>query len=96
MILLNKEIKSFSLKVLPIKHGNQRLIIKGLKIYGFEKLITNKYASRNIDFPKYVTDRLKKMNGSLTTSNSNRYINTSNIHKIILEQNQNKKIEKKM
>ena len=81
-ILLNNEIKSSSLKVLPIKQINQNLIIvKGIKINGFEKLISKKYTTRNIDVPQYATDRFKKRDVFSAINNSNKYINTSNSNK---------------
>ena len=81
-ILLNNEIKSSSLKVLPIKQVNQNLIIvKGIKINGFEKLISKKYTTRNIDVPQYATDRFKKRDVFSAINNSNKYINTSNNNK---------------
>ena len=60
-IILNNDIKSCSLKVLHIKQNNQnKIIVKGIKINGFEKIVSKKYTTRNIDIPQYVTDRLKK------------------------------------
>ena len=83
IILLNNYNKSCSLKVLPIKQLNEKnIMIKGIKINGFEKIMSKKYTTRNIDIPQYVTDRLKKINGVSSISNSNRYINTSNNNKI--------------
>ena len=78
VILLNNDIKSNSLKVLPIKQLNKNLIIvKGIKINGFEKLMSKQYSTRNIDVPEYATDRLRKKDCFSFISNSNRYINTS-------------------
>ena len=92
ILFANNDIKSFSLKVLPIKQLNQnKLIVKGIKINGFEKIISKKYTTRNIDIPKSVTDRLKVINGaSVVNSNSNRYINTSNSRKTNFKKNENK------
>ena len=92
IILLNNDIKSCSLKVLPIKQLNQnKIMVKGIKINGFEKLISKKYTTRNIDIPKSVTDRLKKINGaSVISSNHNRYINTSNNRNTKFKKNVNK------
>ena len=82
ILMLNNDIKSCSLKVLPIKQISQnKIIVKGIKINGFEKIVSKKYTTRNIDIPQYVTDRLKKINGGSGINNSNRYINTSNSHK---------------
>ena len=83
VILLNNYNKSCSLKVLPIKQLNKKnIMIKGIKINGFEKLISKQYTTRNIDIPQYVTDRLKKkINGASSITNSKRYINTSNNNK---------------
>ena len=84
----NNNTKSYSLKVLPIKQINQnKIIVKGIKINGFEKLISKKYTTRNIDIPQYVTDRIKKLNGAASINNSNRYINTSNSYKSKFLQN---------
>ena len=92
ILFANNDIKSFSLKVLPIKQLNKnKLIVKGIKINGFEKIISKKYTTRNIDIPKSVTDRLKLINGaSVVNSNSNRYINTSNSRKTNFKKNENK------
>ena len=92
IILLNNDIKSCSLKVLPIKQLNQnKIMVKGIKINGFEKLISKKYTTRNIDIPKSVTDRIKKINGaSVISSNHNRYINTSNNRNTKFKKNVNK------
>ena len=88
IILLNNNTKSYSLKVLPIKKADQnKIIVKGIKINGFEQLISKKYTTRNIDIPQYVTDRLKKINGASSFNNSNRYINTSNSYKTKFIQN---------
>ena len=88
IILLNNNTKSYSLKVLPIKKVDQnKIIVKGIKINGFEQLISKKYTTRNIDIPQYVTDRLKKINGASSFNNSNRYINTSNSYKTKYMQN---------
>ena len=88
IILLNNSTKSYSLKVLPIKQVNQnKIMVKGIKINGFEKLISKKYTTRNIDIPQYVTDRLKKLNGASSITNSNKYINTSNSYKTKFLQN---------
>ena len=79
IILINNNVKIGSLKVFPIKQINQnKIIVKGIKINGFEKLVTKKYETRNIGIPKAVTDRIKNVNGGISQNNSNKYINTSN------------------
>ena len=92
IILMNNDIKSSSLKVLPIKQLNQnKIIVKGIKINGFEKVISKKYNTRNIDIPKAVTDRIKIINGAnVVNNNTNRYINTSNNRKTNIKKNENK------
>ena len=92
IILMNNDIKSSSLKVLPIKQLNQnKIIVKGIKINGFEKVISKKYNTRNIDIPKAVTDRIKIINGAnAVNNNTNRYINTSNSRKTNIKKNENK------
>ena len=88
IILINNNVKIGSLKVFPIKQMNQnKIIVKGIKINGFEKLVSKKYATRNIDIPKAVTDRIKNANGSTSQNNSNRYINTSNNNRKKLAKN---------
>ena len=82
IILINNNVKIGSLKVFPIKQINQnKIIVKGIKINGFEKLVSKKYATRNIDIPKAVTDRIKNKNLGVSKNSSNRYINTSNNRK---------------
>ena len=79
IILINNNVKIGSLKVFPMKQMDQKkIIVKGIKINGFEKLVSKKYTTRNIEIPKAVTDRMKKINGGTSQINSNRYINTSN------------------
>ena len=79
IILINNNVKIGSLKVFPIKQINQnKIIVKGIKINGFEKLVSKKYETRNIGIPKAVTDRIKNVNGGISQNNSNKYINTSN------------------
>ena len=88
IILINNNVKIGSLKVFPIKQMNQnKIIVKGIKINGFEKLVTKKYATRNIDIPKAVTDRIKNFNGNTSQNSSNRYINTSNNNRKKLAKN---------
>ena len=88
IILINNNVKIGSLKVFPIKQMNQnKIIVKGIKINGFEKLVTKKYATRNIDIPKAVTDRIKNFNGNTSQNSSNRYINTSNNNRKNLAKN---------
>ena len=91
IILINNNVKIGSLKVFPIKQVNEnKIIVKGIKINGFEKLVSKKYATRNIDIPKAVTDRIKNLNGSITQNSSNRYINTSNNNRKKIGQKSNK------
>ena len=79
IILINNNVKIGSLKVFPIKQMNQnKIIVKGIKINGFEKLVSKKYETRNKGIPKAVTDRIKNVNGGISQNNSNKYINTSN------------------
>ena len=79
IILINNNVKIGSLKVFPIKQVNQnKIIVKGIKINGFEKLVSKKYETRNKGIPKAVTDRIKNINGGISQNNSNKYINTSN------------------
>ena len=88
IILINNNVKIGSLKVFPIKQMNQnKIIVKGIKINGFEKLVTKKYATRNIDIPKAVTDRIKNFNGNTSQNSSNRFINTSNNNRKNLAKN---------
>ena len=88
IILINNNVKIGSLKVFPIKQMNQnKIIVKGIKINGFEKLVSKKYTTRNIDIPKAVTDRIKNFNGSTSQNSSNRYINTSNNNRKKLAKN---------
>ena len=78
--LINK-MKSYSLKVLPIKQINKNKVnIKGIHINGFEKILKkkNNNNARNNDIPLSVTERLKYINESSYLNSSNRYINTSN------------------
>ena len=78
--LINK-MKSYSLKVLPIKQINKNKVnIKGIHINGFEKILKkkNNNNARNNDIPLSVTERLKHINESSYLNSSNRYINTSN------------------
>ena len=56
-------------------------MVKGIKIKGFEKLVSNNNSTRNINVPQYITERFKKSNGSSVKSNSNFYMNTSNSYK---------------
>ena len=79
IILINNNVKIGSIKVFPIKQVNpNKIIVKGIKINGFEKFVSKKYATRNIDIPKAATDRFQNVNGNTSQYNSNRYINTSN------------------
>ena len=79
IILINNNVKIGSLKVFPIKQINQnKIIVKGIKINGFENLVSKKYETRNIGIPKAVTDRIKNVNGGISQNSSNKYINTSN------------------
>ena len=79
IILINNNVKIGSLKVFPIKQINQnKIIVKGIKINGFEKLVSKKYETRNKGIPKAVTDRIKNFNGGISQNSSNKYINTSN------------------
>ena len=56
IILINNNVKIGSIKVFPIKQVNQnKIIVKGIKINGFEKFVSKKYATRNIDIPKAAT-----------------------------------------
>ena len=75
-------MKSYSLKVLPIKQINKNKVnnIKGIYINGFEKILKkkNNNNTRNNDIPLSVTDRLKYINESSVLNSSNRYLNTSN------------------
>ena len=90
IILINNNVKIGSLKVFPIKQVNQnKIIVKGIKINGFEKLISKKYTTRNIEIPKAVTDRIKYINGGTSQNNSNRYINTSNNNRKKTAKNKN-------
>ena len=78
--LVNK-MKSYSLKVLPIRQINKNKVnIKGIHINGFEKIIKkkNNNNTRNNDIPLSVTERFKHINESSYLNSSNRYINTSN------------------
>ena len=78
--LINK-MKSYSLKVLPIKQINKNKVnIKGIYINEFEKIIKkkNNYNTRNNDITLSVTERFKHINESSYLNSSNRYINTSN------------------
>ena len=78
--LINK-MKSYSLKVLPIKQINRNKVnIKGIYINGFEKILKkkNNNNNRNNDIPLSVTERFKHINESSYLNSSNRYINTSN------------------
>ena len=78
--LINK-MKSYSLKVLPIKQINRNKVnIKGIYINGFEKILKKKNNNnmRNNDIPLSVTERFKHTNESSYLNSSNRYINTSN------------------
>ena len=80
IIFLNNDIKSCSLKVLPINQLNQNKIISsGININGFQKLISKKFTTRNVDMTKAATDRLKIINGSSSINNSNKF-NISSIH----------------
>ena len=77
---INK-MKSYSLKVLPIKQINKNKVnIKGIYINGFEKIIKkkNNNNTRNNYIPLSVTERFKHINESSYLNSSNRYINTSN------------------
>ena len=79
IILINNNVKIDSLKVFPMKQLNKNnIIVKGIKINGFEKLISKKYSSRNIDILNNITDRIKTKNNGNNISRSNKYINTSN------------------
>ena len=77
--LINK-MKSYSLKVLPIKQINKNKVnIKGIHINGFEKILKKKNNNtRNNNIPISVTERFKHINESSYLNSSNRYINTSN------------------
>ena len=73
---------------MPIKQINQnKIIVKGIKINGFEKIISKQYTTRNIDIPQYITDRIKKINGGSGINSSNRYINTTKNNKTKFMQN---------
>ena len=88
IILINNNVKIGSLKVFPIKQLNQnKIIVKGIKINGFEKLVSKKYTTRNIDIPKAATDRFKNINGGISQNSSNKYINTSNNNRKQLAKN---------
>ena len=88
IILINNNVKIGSLKVFPIKQLNQnKIIVKGIKINGFEKLVSKKYTTRNIDIPKAATDRFKNINGLISQNSSNKYINTSNNNRKQLAKN---------
>ena len=79
IILINNNVKIDSLKVFPMKQLNKNnIIVKGIKINGFEKLISKKYSSRNIDILNNITDRIKTKNNGNNINRSNKYINTSN------------------
>ena len=79
IILINNNVKIDSLKVFPMKQLNKNnIIVKGIKINGFEKLISKKYSSRNIDILNNITDRIKTKNNGNNMNRSNKYINTSN------------------
>ena len=79
IILINNNVKIDSLKVFPMKQLNKNnIIVKGIKINGFEKLISKKYSSRNIDILNNITDRIKTKNNDNNINRSNKYINTSN------------------
>ena len=58
--------------------NKNNIIVKGIKINGFEKLISKKYSSRNIDILNNITDRIKTKNNGNNINRSNKYINTSN------------------
>ena len=86
IILINNNVKIGSLKVFPIKQVNQnKIIVKGIKINGFEKLISKNFTTRNIEIPKAVTDRIKNKNLGVSQNNSNKYINTSNNRKKLVQ-----------
>ena len=79
IILINNNVKIDSLKVFPMKQLNKNnIIVKGIKINGFEKLISKKYSSRNIDILNNITGRIKTKNNGNNINRSNKYINTSN------------------
>ena len=79
IILINNNVKIDSLKVFPMKQLNKNnIIVKGIKINGFEKLISKKYSSRNIDILNNIIDRIKTKNNGNNINRSNKYINTSN------------------
>ena len=67
-------MKSCSLKVLPVNqmNYNNKIIVSGIKINGFQKLISKKFTTRNVDMSKATTDRLKIINGSSSINNSNK------------------------
>ena len=74
IIFLNNDMKSCSLKVLPVNqmNYNNKIIVSGIKINGFQKLISKKFTTRNVDMSKATTDRLKIINGSSSINNSNK------------------------
>jgi hypothetical protein len=79
IIFLNNEMKSCSLKVLPINqmNYNNKICVSGININGFQKLISKKFTTRNVDTTKAATDRLKIINGSSSINNSNKFNITS-------------------
>lgn len=79
IIFLNNDMKSCSLKVLPVNqmNYNNKIIVSGININGFQKLISKKFTTRNVDLTKAATDRLKIINGSSSINNSNKFNITS-------------------
>ena len=78
IIFLNNDMKSCSLKVLPVNEINQnKIIVSGININGFQKLVSKKFNTRNADNNKAATDRLKIINGSSLINNSNKFNITS-------------------
>jgi hypothetical protein len=79
IIFLNNDMKSCSLKVLPVNQTNynNKISVSGINITGFQNLISKKFTTRNVDTTKAVTDRLKIINGSSLIYNSNKFNITS-------------------
>lgn len=83
---LNNNKKTSTLKVIPLKHINQnnKSLVKGIKINGFDKLMSKSNINRNIDFPKAMTDRTRK-----------NVVNYSNIYTNSIKNNKKKLTERK-
>jgi hypothetical protein len=79
IIVLNNDMKSCSLKVLPVNQTNynNKISVSGINITGFQNLISKKFITRNVDTTKAATDRLKIINGSSLINNSNKFNITS-------------------